>query len=84
MSKQADTISAEQFDQMFDDGADVTPYLDLRSTRRPNREPKRINIDLSAGMIQDLDAEARRIGVTRQSLIKVWLDERIQQQKAAA
>jgi uncharacterized DUF497 family protein len=71
-------MDAEEFDRRFDDGEDMTPYLDLTKTRHPGREVRRVNVDFPAGMVESLDAEAARIGVTRQSLIKMWLSDRLE------
>lgn len=72
-------MKAEEFDQKFDDGVeDITADLDLSTTRRVNLESKRINVDFPAWIVDSLDREAARIGVTRQSIIKVWLAERLQ------
>jgi hypothetical protein len=72
-------MKAEEFDQKFDDGAeDITADLDLSTVRRVNQESKRINVDFPAWVVESLDREAARIGVTRQSIIKVWLVERLQ------
>ena len=69
-------ITAEEFDRMFDAGEDVTEYLDLSSARRPNRR-RRVNVDLPEWMIESLDGEAQRLGVSRQALIKVWIADRL-------
>ena len=66
-------MKAEQLDDIFDSGADLLPHLDLSSVRRPNLEQRRVNVDLPIWMIENLDTEAQRVGVTRQSIIKVWL-----------
>lgn len=72
-------MKAEEFDNIFDDGADVSHLLDLTSAHRPNQEQKRVNVDFPMWMVNQLDSEARRVGVTRQSIIKVWLAERLEQ-----
>ena len=77
MKKDNDTISAEAFDQKFDEGADISAFLDWGSARRPGLEQRRVNVDLPEWMISSLDGQAKRIGVTRQSIVKVWLAERI-------
>ncbi len=76
------TIPAKEFDRRFERGDDVTPYLDLSTARRPGEEPRRVNVDLPEWMIARLDREAKRLGVTRQSIIKVWLAERLERQVA--
>lgn len=77
MEKQKVTIKAEELDKKFDDGEDISEYLDWDKAVRPNLDQKRVNLDLPIWMIQSLDSEARRVGVTRQSIMKVWLAERI-------
>ena len=71
------TISAEEFDCRFDDGEDMGDYIDWNSNRRPNLEIKRVNVDFPQWMIAGLDREAKRRGVTRQALIKMWLADRL-------
>ena len=72
-------MKAKQFEQMFDDGEDIAHLLDLSSAKRPNQDQKRVNVDFPKWMVNELDLEARRIGVTRQSIIKVWIAERLEQ-----
>lgn len=72
-------MKAKDFDEAFDSGEDVTAMLDLASARRPGLEQRRVNVDIPVWMIAQLDQEAQRIGVTRQSIIKVWLAERLEQ-----
>ena len=77
MTKKKHTITAEEFDRRFDEGEDITQFLDLDQAFRPNLEQRRVNLDLPNWMIDTLDKEAKRVGVTRQSIMKVWLSERI-------
>ena len=72
-------MKADKFDTMFDEGEDINQLLDLSSAKRPNQDQKRVNVDFPRWMVSQLDAEARRVGVTRQSIIKVWLAERLEQ-----
>ena len=72
-------MKAKSFDKKFDEGEDVTEYLDLSTARRPNKDQKRVNVDFPTWMVESLDREAARVGVTRQSIIKVWLAERLEQ-----
>jgi hypothetical protein len=72
-------MKAKKFDSEFDSGKDVTSALDLSKARRPLQEQKRVNVDFPTWMIESLDREASRLGVTRQSIIKVWLAERLEQ-----
>ena len=76
-------MKANNFDKKFDDNAeDIIDDLDLSSISRPNQSQKRVNVDFPAWVIDSLDREASRIGVTRQSIIKVWLVERLELQAA--
>jgi hypothetical protein len=77
------TITAEELDRRFDAGEDISEFLDWDKARRPGLEPRRVNVDLPAWMIQQLDQQADLIGVTRQSIIKVWLSERIKEERTA-
>jgi hypothetical protein len=81
--KKTDTITAKEFDRKFDAGEDVSHYLDWSKARRPLLDQKRINVDLPKWMIQSLDLEAKRVGVTRQSIVKMWLSERIKAEQVA-
>ncbi len=71
------TISAEEFDRRFDDGEDVSEFIDWSKARRPNQEARRVNVDFPAWMVHGLDKEAQRLGVTRQALIKMWIAEKL-------
>ena len=70
-------MKAKDLDKLFDAGGDITKYLDLSRARRVNETPRRVNVDFPAWMIHSLDKEASRLGVTRQSIIKVWISERL-------
>lgn len=70
-------MKARDFDEKFDDGEDISAELDLGKLRRPMHELKRVNVDFPSWMIDSLDKEASRLGVTRQSIIKVWIAERL-------
>jgi hypothetical protein len=72
-------MEAKKFDSDFDWGKDVTKALELSKARRPKQEQKRINVDFSIWMIEMLDREASRLGVSRRYIIKVWLAERLEQ-----
>lgn len=71
-------MKARTFDRKFDEGKDVTNVLDLSKARCPLQAQKRVNVDFPTWMIRGLDSEARRVGVTRQSIIKMWLAERLE------
>jgi len=68
---------AREFDDIFDAGVDISQYMDISTARRPKQEQKRVNVDFPLWMIQLLDKEARRLGVPRQSIIKLWIAERL-------
>ena len=72
-------MKAKAFDKKFDDGEDILNYLDLSKAERVSQEQKRVNVDIPVWMLNSLDHEASRLGVTRQSIIKVWLAERLEQ-----
>ncbi|NGP53247.1 CopG family transcriptional regulator [Thioalkalivibrio sp. XN8] len=72
-------MKAKRFDADFDSGKNITNALDLSKARRPLQAQKRVNVDFPTWMIESLDKEASRLGVTRQSIIKVWLAERLEQ-----
>lgn len=77
------TIKAKEFDKKFDDGEDISEYLDfstairLKDFNKLKTETKKVNVDFPEWVISALDQEAKKIGVTRQSLIKVWIAERL-------
>jgi hypothetical protein len=71
-------MKAKDFDERFDRGEDVTSELDVDAAQRPGYEPRRVNVDFPTWMVDSLDREARRLGVTRQSVIKVWIAERLE------
>ena len=71
-------MKAKEFDKKFDEGKDISKYLDVSKARRPKQEQKRVNVDFPLWMIQLLDKEAKRLGVPRQSIIKVWVAERLE------
>ena len=70
-------LKAKEFDERFDAGEDMAAALDTARARRPGEEHRRVNVDFPAWMIAELDREATRLGVTRQSLIKVWIAEKL-------
>lgn len=77
-------MKAKTFDKKFDDNEqDVLENLDLSTAKRPNQVQKRVNVDFPTWMIVSLDREAARLGVTRQSIIKVWLAERLEETAAS-
>jgi len=77
-------MKAEEFDEQFDRGEDITSALDLAGARRPGIEQRRVNVDFPVWMVESLDREAKRLGVTRQSVIKVWIAERLERRDQPA
>ena len=76
-------MKAREFEKKFDSGEDVLAYLDLSKARRPGHEQRRVNVDFPLWMIHSLDREAQRLGVPRQSLIKVLIAQHIEKQVAS-
>ena len=72
-------IKAEELEKKFDNSEDIIDYLDLDKASRPGLEIKRVNVDFPAWMISNLDREAKRLGVTRQSVIKFWISQKLEQ-----
>ena len=75
-------MKATDFDAKFDSGDDILMDLDLEKAKRSNFEIKRVNVDFPSWMISSLDKEAQRLGVPRQSIIKIWISERLDSEKA--
>ncbi len=76
-------MKAEEFDRKFDDYEDITPFLDIYLAYRPENEPQAITLNLPQWMLEAIDQQAKRLGVTRESIIKVWLAERLEARKNA-
>ena len=70
-------MKASNFDKKFDSGENITELLDLTKAKRPGLEAKQINVDFPEWMVDSLDKVAHRLGVTRQSLIKLWVADRL-------
>ena len=75
-------MKAENFDKKFNEGKNIVKHLDLSKARRSGQEQKRVNVDFPLWMIHSLDKEAKRLGVPRQSIIKIWLAERLEKKSA--
>ena len=82
-SKKIAKLSDAEFDRKFEAGEDISEYLDFKNIRRPGLDQKRVNVDFPMWVVQSLDNEARRLGVTRQSIIKMWVADRLQQNKSS-
>ena len=72
-------MKAKDFDKKFESGEDITEFLDFSKARRPGQEQKRVNVDFPIWMIHSLDKEAKRLGVPRQSIIEIWIAERLKE-----
>lgn len=72
-------IKTSEFDAKFDAGESIMDALDFSKATRPHLEQKRVNVDFPVWMVRSMDKEAARLGVTRQSLIKIWMADRLQQ-----
>jgi len=77
-------MNSSEFDRRFEEGESVLEALDLETARRPRLEARRVNVDFPLWMVEQLDREASRLGVTRQSIIKLWLAERLESRSAAS
>ena len=83
------TITAKEFDEKFDNNEDISEYLDfstatrLKDMKKLNTDTRKVNVDFPEWIIESLDNEAKKIGVTRQSIIKVWIAERLKEEVAA-
>jgi hypothetical protein len=71
-------MKAKEFDKKFDAGESIIQHLEINHAVRPGQEQRRVNVDFPAWMISQLDKEAKRLGVPRQSLIKIWIAEKLQ------
>ena len=72
-------MKAKGLDKKFDPGEDITEYLDLSRIKRPGQQQRRVNVDFPLWMVHSLDKEAKRLGVPRQSIIKIWIAERLKE-----
>lgn len=70
-------MKAQEFDEKFESGEDLTNDLDFSKARRVNQESKRVNIDFPTWVVEGLDKQAKRLGITRQALVKVWIAEKL-------
>jgi hypothetical protein len=71
-------VKASKFDREFDRGEDISHYLQVSKAKRPGLEQRRVNVDFPVWMIESLDRESARLGVARQSLVKLWIAERLE------
>ena len=75
------SIKASEFDQKFENGDDITEFLDLQKATRPGFEQKRVSVDFPEWMVKELDKVARKLGVTRQSIIKIFISDKLKEEK---
>jgi hypothetical protein len=75
-------MKAKDLDKKFDEGRNILEHHDLSKARRPGQEQRRVNVDFPLWMIRSLDKEAKRLGVPRQSIIKIWIAERLEKASA--
>ena len=72
-------MKGKDFDKKFEFGQDLTDNLDLSGSRRVNQEPKRVNIDFPVWVVEQLDKQSKRLGISRQALVKVWVAEKLKE-----
>ncbi|QQG65904.1 type II toxin-antitoxin system BrnA family antitoxin [Desulfobulbus oligotrophicus] len=72
-------MKAQGFDTKFEAGEDLTDDLDFSKARRVNQQNRRVNIDFPAWVVEGLDKQAKRLGITRQALVKVWIAEKLKE-----
>ena len=72
-------MKAKDLDKKFDSGEDITEFLDISNAKRPGQDQKRVNVDFPVCIIHSLQKEAKRLGVPRQSIIKIWIAERLKE-----
>ena len=71
------SITTQEFDKLFEEGKDISEFLDLKTAKRVELETRRVSVDFPRWMIQKLDQQAMKLGVTRQSIIKFWISEKL-------
>ena len=71
-------MKAEEFEKKFDEGKDISMYLDISKTSRPRQKQKNLNVSFPVWMLRSLDKEAERLGVPRQAIIKFWIAEHLE------
>ena len=76
-TKNTEKLSAAEIEALHESGGDMQPHMDLGSVRQPGRETQRVNVDFPLEFLERIDAEADRIGVTRQSWIKTVLAQEL-------
>lgn len=84
MKKKKSTIKTAEFDRIFEAGGDITSHIDHAAGHRPGLEQRRVNVDFPQWIIDSLDRQATRLGVTRQSIIKIWIAERLKTEQASS
>ncbi len=72
-------MKAKEFDKKFDNGEDIIQELDLSKAKRPGQASRRVNVDFPEWMVQMLDHESKRLGITRQAIIKLWIADKLKE-----
>jgi hypothetical protein len=74
-------MKAKDFDKKFESGEELTNQIDFSKARRVNQESKRVNIDFPLWVVEQLDKQSKRLGITRQALVKVWIAEKLKEER---
>jgi hypothetical protein len=77
-------ITAEEFDRKFDNGEDISAYVDWSKATRPNLEPVEMTIVVKRGTLLRLDRRAKELGLSRDALLESWLTEKLEDQRKDA
>ena len=77
------TRTIDKLEAAFDAGEDMEEFFDFDSPTFPNKELKRVNVDFPQWMVAGLDAEASRLGINRQAVIKTWVAEKLDARASA-
>lgn len=84
MKKKLLAKTTDEFDKRFDAGEDVTDLIDLSKARVTRSGKKiRVTLDIAESLVRDIDAIRERIGVDRGALIKIWLHEKVMEEKSS-
>jgi hypothetical protein len=75
------TKKAKDFDNKFESGEDLTNQLNFSKARRVNQESKRVNIEFPLWVVGQLDKQSKRLGIIRQALVKVWIAEKLKEER---
>jgi hypothetical protein len=73
------SISAVEFDEKFEKKENLVPYLQTDKITKPGLKSRRVSVDFPEWMVQELDRAAQKLGITRQSLIKVFISDKLKE-----